>query len=432
MIKNTLNTINILTQKGANMAEKKRGLMTRLIEGSEKSEGYARASLPSNRWELFWDIFKGRLGKLFIINLLVLIFLIPLFLLIYLKSSMVSLEAASQPFSQNIGIGYPAIPNLVGLSESVIFQSNFMFYSLLPIASFLFAIGLSGGFYVIRNMVWTEGIFVSNDFWRGIKLNYFIILKISLFYTIILFISSYSLSSVDLIMVTNSAPSWLLYMGKGSTYILILISTIMTLFMCSLSVTYNLSFFKLIRNSFLMTIGLLPTNLFFAFLAILPFLLTMLGSIFTSIGYMFVITIGISTAMLIWTDYSHWAFDKFINDKVPGAQKNRGIYEKINKNDSAAVKQYKMQVEQLSNSSLSNRPIKPITDKDLTLAELPANFSRKHLHLLQESKDRLIKDNEEYIEKHINEPKYKKVEESEIPPEEIKKEKDNKKNKNDK
>ena len=34
------------------------------------------------------------------------------------------------------------------------------------------AIGISGGAYVMRNMVWTEGIFVANDFWRGVKLNY--------------------------------------------------------------------------------------------------------------------------------------------------------------------------------------------------------------------------------------------------------------------
>ena len=57
------------------MAEKKKGgFINRLIMGTEKSEGYARSTLPSNRWELFWDIFKGRFGKLFFINILVLLF----------------------------------------------------------------------------------------------------------------------------------------------------------------------------------------------------------------------------------------------------------------------------------------------------------------------------------------------------------------------
>jgi hypothetical protein len=72
----------------APVAQKKQGgLINRLLLGSEKSEGYARASLPSNSWELFWDILKGRFGKLIIINLLMLLFFIPLFMALYpLKS----------------------------------------------------------------------------------------------------------------------------------------------------------------------------------------------------------------------------------------------------------------------------------------------------------------------------------------------------------
>jgi len=47
------------------MARKRKGLFDKLIMGSEKSEGYARASLPSNRWELFWDILKSRFVNYF-------------------------------------------------------------------------------------------------------------------------------------------------------------------------------------------------------------------------------------------------------------------------------------------------------------------------------------------------------------------------------
>ena len=68
------------------MAQKKKGgLIDRLMLGKEKSEGYARATLPSNRWELFWDIFKGRFGKLVIVNLLVLLFCLPLILMIFFR-----------------------------------------------------------------------------------------------------------------------------------------------------------------------------------------------------------------------------------------------------------------------------------------------------------------------------------------------------------
>ena len=54
------------------------GLINRMIMGSEKSEGYARSTLPSNRWGLFWDILKGSWTRLLGVNLLILLFFIPL------------------------------------------------------------------------------------------------------------------------------------------------------------------------------------------------------------------------------------------------------------------------------------------------------------------------------------------------------------------
>lgn len=43
--------------------------------GLGKSEGYARSTLPSNRWGLFWDILKGSWTRLLGVNLLILLFL---------------------------------------------------------------------------------------------------------------------------------------------------------------------------------------------------------------------------------------------------------------------------------------------------------------------------------------------------------------------
>mgnify|MGYP003304268184 CR=1 FL=1 len=51
------------------MATKKRGIFSKLIEGPERSEDYARKTLPTNRWSLGWDLFKTNFGKIFKINL---------------------------------------------------------------------------------------------------------------------------------------------------------------------------------------------------------------------------------------------------------------------------------------------------------------------------------------------------------------------------
>ena len=53
------------------------------------------------------------------------------------------------------------------------------------------------------------------------------------------------------------------------------------------------------------------------------------------IGIMLAIFLSFSWFLLVWTNYSHWAFDKFINDKIPGAVKNRGIYSKTPEEEEA-------------------------------------------------------------------------------------------------
>jgi hypothetical protein len=39
------------------MAQQKKGLIARMLEGKERSEDYARSTLPTNRWQLIFDIF---------------------------------------------------------------------------------------------------------------------------------------------------------------------------------------------------------------------------------------------------------------------------------------------------------------------------------------------------------------------------------------
>ena len=78
------------------MAQQKRGWVTRLLEGKEKSEEYARSTLPTNRWQLFWDIFKGNFGKIVKVNILVFFFFVP-FLFVFLFHGMLN-DYNSCPF----------------------------------------------------------------------------------------------------------------------------------------------------------------------------------------------------------------------------------------------------------------------------------------------------------------------------------------------
>ena len=165
----------------------KKGFIARMLEGKERDEDYARSTLPTNRWALFWDIFKGRFSKIVIVNLLMLVFCLPLIVLYFIRSAYMSAQEMLMPFSGWVGTGYPAAPDLLGLSEQVTLSTNMLFGALMIVGAIIAAVGISGGIYVIRNMVWTEGIFVANDFWRGIKINIVVVLQSTLFYSIFLF-----------------------------------------------------------------------------------------------------------------------------------------------------------------------------------------------------------------------------------------------------
>ena len=400
------------------MAEQKKGLITRLLEGKEKSEEYARSTLPTNRWQLFWDIFKGNFGKIVKVNLLILLFMLPAAAVVVFRLMLNTSNGVSYPFGASLGVGYPAMPSVIGLSESLTVQSDLFTYLTLMVASLIAAVGISGGMYVVRNMVWTEGIFVANDFWRGVKLNYKNALQTALFFLAVLTLCSYMINSTDLLLIADPSISgfrrgWL-NVSRVISYVTIFFAALMSLWMLALGVNYELKFFTMFRNAFLLTIGTFPQTVFFAFLALLPFFLLMIGGggLFTIIAVVMMLLFSFAYLLLVWLDYAQWAFDKFINPKIEGAKVGRGIYSKAdgsstayNVGESAASIEYKRQLLAAGKSDLVARPIKPIDDS-LQVYELPPSFTRSDLQRLRESKQHIAEDTEAYAEEHKNDLRY--------------------------
>lgn len=396
------------------MAQQKKGLITRMLEGKERSEEYARSTLPTNRWQLFWDIFKGNFGKIVKVNLLTLIFFIPLIAVIVIYSMLVQSNGIIYPFGANLGVGYPAVPGQAGLYELLSLQNNFLLFIGIAISSIIASVGLSGGMYVVRNMVWTEGIFVSNDFWRGIKLNYKNALQTALFFCIMLFLSGTLISFTDFSLATGGLGKWQkiwMHVSRATSYLLIVFSAMLTLWMIALGVNYKFKFFQMLKNAFLMTIGTLPQTIFFGVIALLPFALFLINSSFMMVIAIFVgLLFGFSFALLVWLDFAQWVFDKYINPKISGAKVGRGIYNKdgtstLTGDDSQASIEYQRAILAHGKSRLVARPIKPIDDS-LQVYELPQSFSREDLKRLRESKQNIIEDSELYAEEHKNDLRY--------------------------
>ena len=387
----------------------KKGFIARMLEGKERDENYARSTLPSNRWALFWDIFKGRLGKLVIVNLLMLIFFIPMIAVFIFRYMYTTVQGMMMPFASWVGVGYTPVPNLIGMPQQIVLSTNLLFGAFLLVASFIAAVGISGGIYVIRNMVWTEGIFVANDFWRGIKINFIVVLQSTVFYGVMLYLFTISINWSQYMLAVGTGNAVLNNISIALSYIAIGIVTLMFLWMLSMGGNYKLKFFQLLKNSFLMTFGLIFQNIFFVVLMAIPVILVLLGSFFQMIGFVILVLFGISYMLLVWFNYSQWAFDKFFESKREGGKVNRGIYAKVGKGgeQSKAVQEYQANLEAALSvkSDLSSRPIKPITD-DLKVYELPESYSREDLMKLRESKNKIIEDTEQYAEEHKDDEKY--------------------------
>ncbi len=378
---------------------KKKGFFTRLIEGPERSEDYARNSLPTNRWQLGWDLFTTNTIKLLKINLLVLLFIFPLFLLLYFRLTLIQSNGINASFSQNIAIGYPAIPSssLLGVAESIVFNSDLIFFIALFICSFLFSVGLAGGFYVMRNLVWTEGVFVVSDFWRGVKKNYSIILRSTLLFVFFMAITILTIDLCNMQIAMKTSISGLFSVIEVISYIVAVIIVVTYMYMLSVGVTYKLTFFSLIRNSIILSVGFLPINVFFALFALIFFALLLLdiSSIFFALGLVFTVFLAISIFLLIWTNYTQWVFDQVINDNVKGAKKYRGINKKTF-SDQPEEFVYKRKI-------FANRVVKPITDTEIEIATLPESYSRADLIRLEESKKLMMEDSDRYEREHANE-----------------------------
>ena len=396
------------------MAQQKKGLIARFLEGKERSEEYARSTLPTNRWQLFWDIFKGNFGKLVKINLLMLLFFVPLAVVLIVGMLYLDSVGITYPFGANLGIGYPAMPALQGVAEWLKLQSDLYMYFGILLASIVASVGLSGGMYVIRNMVWTEGVFVASDFWKGVKLNFKNALQTALFFCTILLVAFTLINFSNFLLASATSEKGqtvMLRISMITSYAFLALAAMMSLWMIALGVNYKMSFFALLRNSFLMAIGTLPQTIFFGALAAIPFLLLAIGgSFFAMMAVIMLLLFALAYALLVWLDFAQWVFDKFLNPKIEGAKVGRGIYNKdgssaLEGNDSAASIEYQRMLLSHGRSRLVARPIKPIDDS-MSVYELPQSFTREDLKKLRESKELIAEETEAYAEEHKNDLRY--------------------------
>ena len=382
----------------------KKGIFSKLSMNIQRSDDYAKSTLPTNRWELFWDTLKGNFGKILLTNIIMLVLFAPLIFLILLNFAGYSTMGQSNQFNAGTGpLGYPAPPNMMGLQEMVVLQTDITYLKFLPLVMLFAGLALSGGAYIIRNLVWGEGVFVANDFLKGIKKNYIVVTASLLIYSVLFLFIMILKDYAVLLSVTMPKLRWLFIVSQVLLYVFLALITIMVIYMVLMGVTYKLKFGALIKNAFIFAISLLPSNLIMLAISALPYVFLFFGTFLMSIGFLIIILLGIAFTVLVWTVYGHWVFDKYININLPKENRNRGVYDKQKRVNEKEVDKYKAQKKVVSD--LTSRPIKPIDD-DIVIEELPTNFSRADLQRLSDQKENMRKDHDKYVSEHINDERY--------------------------
>ena len=262
--------------------------------------------LPQNRKEVFFDCLKMRYGIIFGLGVMCVLFALPFAICMMLRDS--SLSAI---FTD---VGHREYDEEQGYQ---LFYSIKMTYSLVMVPCFvILGIGLSGVMYVIRQLVWYEGIFFFSDFFEGIKKNW------KAYSTSFLALGIYN---VELTMLNyRQVPEmWYgIYLGAG---LLLLIPIV--IFILLMSLIYKFSFKGSVWNGFLLYMKSILKTLLAELCIALPFLTLGIEHVLLKCAVLLVVILFLLPPILMGvTLYGFSIFDQYINKEQYPELISRGVF----------------------------------------------------------------------------------------------------------
>ena len=264
----------------------------------------AKQSLPRTRKEVFFDLLKNRKMTLFALSCYVFMFFIPLAVdLLYFN------------FTEAMAIS----------AEKSEYLFSLIFYSMLIMHPCMMIgfIGLAGGFYTAKKLVWQEGISLASDFFKGIKENWKHALINGFIFGLVLFGlvigGSFLVIYADVHAVVRG-------IGIGALIALFLVFGMVTAINFTQGVYYENSFGVTLKNSFSF-LGLLNWKVFVIYLLStgVVFTLSLFNFLTLSIGLLLFAVFN-SVVIVLYTLVSHTAFDKYINQEHYPEMVNKGLY----------------------------------------------------------------------------------------------------------
>lgn len=378
------------------------------LEGRELADDYERKQVQQGRWAETWDVVKGSLTKIIFINVLVLLFLVPSIAVIFIRNYVyIPTYGALYPFNSNFGVGYPALPDVVGMQEQIILSADLMFYSLLILSGFIASIGIAGGAYSTKRLINTRGEFTVKGFFHGVKVSYFnTIIPVTLFLAF-LFATVIIGDWANYMIALGSDPVWPTVAKVCAIAVTVFVG-IVSMWLLAVGTSYKVSVWQTVKSSFTLLFATPVHSIFFAGFALVPAWLLLIfqtGFMFTLIT-MVCLMFGLSFVFIVWMSYTQWVFDIFIKpDAKAKASDGKAKAEKeVKLSKAEEEKQIAMQLLAAGKSELIGKPILPIDGEKLTA--VPKVFGRRDILSVREEKALLDKKVAAYFEEHKNDKQF--------------------------
>lgn len=278
----------------------KKGFIYRLIYGKDKDKDFTVSDLPKNRVKQFFYVFRNRFGVIFRVNLLAGLFFVPLLVWDFLLNGYVS----------NFMKGLSVQEQFSYLLKISLLQQG----TEVPMIMLAF-VGLAGAYRVIRCLCWGAPVKLIKEFNRGIKEGYKQFLLLGLITGIYNFGLNY-LINFNLLTVSQSVEFWHVLAIAGLAVLTLICFAALVLAVCQASL-YSLSFFTLLKNSFILAFRRMFRAIGITLLSVLPVLIFRLlpWAFMQIIGGCVTLVIGIGFAVTMQTVFCLGVFDEYINKK---------------------------------------------------------------------------------------------------------------------
>lgn len=280
----------------------------KLLYGDDNRKEFSELSLPNSRKKQVWYLVLTRTNKLFLVNLLMFLFALPMIIWHILC------ETYLYTFGDITG------ENFYEYMQFLIYYDS----SLRTILTVPAMLGIAGGLYVIRLMSWGEPVSLGYSFFRGIKLSAKQFTVVGLFTGVFMSLIEISVQFASCLLEGQMLQQSVAY---GAILFSGILFSLVIMYLIPMLSTYNIRWLAAIKASVRFAIQFLGKNLRILLATIFPFaIFIVIGSpIFDLIPIGILGIFGFSYVILVIGLYTNQVFDEYINAQDYPEYYRRGL-----------------------------------------------------------------------------------------------------------